>query len=139
MSQVEITYSGSQQCVAINTKNAKRVAIDCPATKGAEFGPDSLVAARLGSCMLISMASFAVRHGLDIAGARADVDVSLGGKPETRISAIDETVRVPKTFTDEEQANLEKAAGAYPIRHGFRPDTDISTHFQFGSSLAEAS
>ena len=138
MSQVEVTYSGNQQCMAINTKNAKRVAIDCPATKGGEFGPDSLVAAGLGSCMLISMASFADRHGLDVAGARADVDVSLGGKPDTRISAIDVTVRVPKTFTDEEQANLEKAAAACPIKHSFRPDTEISTRFEFGTTSVEA-
>lgn len=139
MSQVEITYSGNQQCLAVNTKNAKRVAVDCPATKGVEFGPDSLVAAGLGSCMLISMASFADRHGLDVTDARVDVDMSFGGKPETRISAIQVTVRVPKSFAEEERAGLEKAAAACPIKHSFRSDTEISTRFEFGSAMAEAS
>lgn len=76
---VEVTYDGSQRCSALETKNGKRVAVDCPMTKGEEFGPDGLVAAGLGACMLISMASFAQRHGLDVTGATANVDVSLGG------------------------------------------------------------
>ena len=133
MSLVEVSYSGNQECVAVDTKSAKRVAIDCPMTRGAEYGPDTLVAAGLGSCMLISMASFAERHGLDVSGATADVDVSLGGSPDMRISAIDVTVRVPKEFSHEEQVSLEKAAGTCPIKHSFRADTELSTHFEFGS------
>lgn len=55
-----------------------------------------------------------------------------------RISEIDVTVRVPKIFTKEEQANLEKAASACSIKHSFRPDTKISTRFEFGDSSAAA-
>ena len=132
MSHVEVTYDGNQQYTALNTKNERRVAVDCPMTRGEEFGPDSLVAAGLGACMLIMMTTFAERHGLDIVGTRADVDVSLGGKPEPRISAIDVTIRVPKTFTEGEQASLEKAAESCPIKHSFRPDTEISTRFEYG-------
>ncbi len=138
MSVVEVSYTGNQQCVALDTKNGKRVASDCSMTKGEEFGPESLVAAGLGSCMLISMSSYAERHDLDVAGARVDVDTSLGGRPETRISEINVTVRVPKTFTDDEQSSLEKAANACPIKHSFRPDTKISTRFEFGGSSAAA-
>ena len=139
MSTVEVTYNGNQQCVALDTKNGKRVASDCSMTKGDEFGPESLVAAGLGSCMLISMSSYAERHGLDVSGARIDVDTALGGKPEMRISKIDVTVRVPKSFSDEEQARLERAADACPIKHSFRPDTEISTRFEFGDpSVATA-
>jgi putative redox protein len=134
MSKVEVTYTGNQQCVAIDTKNGKRVASDCSMTKGEEFGPEGLVAAGLGSCMLIAMSSFAERHGLDVAGARVDVNTSLGGKPEIRISTLNVTVRVPRTFTEEEQTGLKKAAEACPIKHSFRPDTEISTHFEFGDS-----
>lgn len=134
MSQVEVTYTGHPQCMALNTKTAKRIAVDCPMTRGEEFGPDSLVAAGLGSCMLISMAGFAERHGLDLAGARADVDLSLGGKPDTRITSIDVTVRVPKKFTEEVRAGLEKAAAACPIKHSFRTETEIVTRFEFGGA-----
>ena len=134
MSTVEVTYSGNQQCLARDGKSGKSVASDCPMTKGEEFGPESLVAAGLGSCMLISMSSFAERHGLDVAGARAEVAATLGGKPEMRIAALDITVRVPKRFTQEEEAALEKAAEACPIKRSFGPETKISTRFAFGDS-----
>jgi putative redox protein len=134
MGTVEVSYTGNQQCMALDTKNGKRVASDCSLTRGKEFGPESLVAAGLGSCMLISMSSFAERHGLNVNGARVDIDASLGGKPDMRISKIDVTVRVPKAFSEEEQALLEKAADACPIKHSFGPDTVISTHFEFGDS-----
>ncbi len=131
MNPVEVTYDGEGQYTAVNTKNGKRVAVDCPMTRGEEFGPDGLLAAGLGACMLISMASFADRHGLDVAGATADVDVSLGGKPQLRISAIDVTVRVPRDFDDADRVRLERAAGTCPIKHSFGSDTEITTHFEF--------
>lgn len=130
---VEVTYDGSQRCSALETKNGKRVAVDCPMTKGEEFGPDGLVAAGLGACMLISMAAFAQRHGLDVTGATANVDVALGGRPETRISAIDVTLRVPRTFDPAERVSLERAADSCPIKHSFRPDTRIQTRFEFAA------
>lgn len=138
MSTVEVTYQGKQQCLARDSKSGKSVAADCPMTKGEEFGPESLVAAGLGSCMLISMASFAERHALDVAGARAEVGATLGGSPEMRITALDVTVRVPKRFTQDEQAALERAAEACPIKRSFGPDTKISTRFAFGDSSSAA-
>lgn len=134
MSQVQVTYTGNDQYEALDTKAGKQVSIDCPMTRGLEFGPDSLIAAGLGACMLISMNSFADRHGLDVTGATADVDVSLGGKPELKISALDVKIRVPHRFEEGQQTALEKAAGACPIKHSFGPDTEISTDFQFGGA-----
>jgi putative redox protein len=133
MHHVQVTYEGNQRCTALDAKNGRHIEVDCPITKGAEFGPDSLVAAGLGSCMLISMAGFAERHGLDVAGTTVDVDVSLGGAPETRISAIEVTLRVPRSFSPEEQVGLEKAANACPIKHSFRPETEIRTQFEFAA------
>ena len=78
------------------------------------------------------MASFAERHSLDVTGAHADVDVSLGGEPSTRITSIDVTVRVPRSFSSAEQTSLQRAAATCPIKHSFRSDTEISTNFQFG-------
>jgi uncharacterized OsmC-like protein len=84
--------------------------------------------------MLISMATFAERRGLDVTGARVDVDVSLAGQPEARISAIDVTIHVPRSFAEAERTSLEKAAAACPIKHSFRPDTEIFTRFEFGGA-----
>ena len=134
MSQVEVTYDGDQHCTALGTKNGKTVALDCPVTKGEEFSPGSLVAAGLAGCMLISMATFAERHGLDLSGTRVDVDMSMTDQPETRIGAINVTVRVPRALPQAECASLQKAAAACPIKHSFRPDTEIVTHFEFAAA-----
>lgn len=134
MSVVEVNYTGNQQCLAIDTKNDRRIMSDCSMTKGDEFGPESLVAAGLGSCMLISMSFFAERHGLDVSGAGVDVDVAIGGKPTMRISTIDITLRVPRSFSESEQASLKAAAEVCPIKHSFGPDTEITTRYEFGPS-----
>ncbi len=134
MSEVEVTYVGNQQCVAVDKKNGKRLVSDCSMTKGEEFGPESLVAAGLGSCMLLSMSFFADRHELDISDARVAADVALGGTPTMRISTIDITARVPGSFSRQEQAGLEAAAESCPIKHSFGPDTKITTRYEFGSS-----
>jgi len=134
MSQVQVTYDGDQHCTALSSKNGKTVALDCPVTKGEEFSPGSLVAAGLAGCMLISMATFAERHGIDLSGTRVDVDMSMIDKPETRIGAINVTVRVPRDLPPTEQASLEKAAAACPIKHSFRPETQISTKFEFAAA-----
>lgn len=138
MAQVEVTYTGNGNYDALCTRNGKRVAVDCPMTKGDEFGPDSLLAAGLGSCMLISMAHFADRHDLDLSGTRADVDLTLGGKPDMRITGLEVTVRVPTAFSEKDRIALEQAAGTCPIKHSFRPDTEIVTHFEFGKGSAQA-
>lgn len=80
--------------------------------------------------MLISMRPFAERHGLDLSGARADVDITVSGQPQARISAVDMTIHVPGDFDAAERAGLEQAAGTCPIKHSFGPDTRIATSFE---------
>ena len=138
MGIVEVSYQGDRHCVALDTRSGKRIGADCSMTKGQEFGPESLVAAGLGSCMLISMASFAERHGLDVAGARIDVEPSFGGKPQMRISGFEITVRIPRGFAEEDEARLKAAADACPIKHSFGPETEITTEFRFADASVAA-
>ncbi len=132
MSQVVVSYDGHERYTALDTKTGHHLPVDCPMTRGQEFGPDGLLAASVGSCMLISMNAFAERHGLDVSGAHADVDVSLGGQPQLRIVAIDVTVRVPAQLDEADRLALARAADTCPIKHSFRSDTEIRTHFEFG-------
>ena len=135
---VQVTYKGNGECMAVDRTSGKCVASDCSVTKGQEFGPESLVAAGLGSCMLISMSSYAERHGLDVSGSHIDVKAAFGGKPETRITGFRITVHIPENFTEQDRTGLEKAAEACPIKHSFRPDTNISTRYEFGEPAIAA-
>jgi uncharacterized OsmC-like protein len=139
MSAMEIAYAGNQKCVATRNRDAKRVVVDCPLTRGEELGPGDMVAAGLGSCMLISMAGYAERHGLDVEGAKVDVDVRFGGRPQSRISSIEVRVHVPKAYGEQDRSLLEKAANACPIKHSFGSDTKISTSFEFDVAEVAAS
>ncbi len=138
MSAVRVSYSGDKTCLARDAKSGKQIVSDCSMTKGKEFGPESLVAAGLGSCMLITMSSYAERHGLDVTGAQTDVAASLGGKPGMRITKFDITVRVPRSFTDDEMGRLTTAANTCPIKNSFGSETEISTHFEFGDKCFAA-
>ncbi len=132
MSLMHIAYTGNQRCVATRAKDDKQVVVDCPMTKGRELGPGEMIAAGLGSCMLISMAGFAERHGLDVDGSNVEVDVRFVGEPQSRISTIDVRVHVPKDFGEQDRARLRKAANACPIKHSFGHETEVSTAFEFG-------
>ena len=64
--------------------------MDCPYTgKGEEFSPTNLVEAALGGCMLIAMGTIAMRHELDLSGARIDVGIAATDKPVMRFSEVD--------------------------------------------------
>lgn len=134
--RVEVTYEGNEGYTALNTRNQRRVAVDCPMTRGEEFGPDGLVAAGIGACMLISMGPYAERDGLDLTGARADVDITVSGQPQARISAVDTTIHVPGDFDAAARAGLEMAASTCPIKHSFGPETRIVTSFEWDHSNA---
>lgn len=138
MSEVQVSYLGDQTCAALDNKSGRQISSDCSVAKGNEFGPESLVAAGLGTCMLIMMSSYAERHDLDVVGAKADVQAALGGKAPMRITKFNVTIRVPNTFTDEEKQRLEKAAEACPIRHSFGPHTEFTTRFEFGDTSVAA-
>lgn len=138
MSVMRVSYTGNQECIATREIDAKRVVVDCPMTRGKELGPDDMVAAGLGSCMLISMAGFAERHGLDVEASTVEVDVRFGGDPQPRIATIDVTVHVPGSFSEQDQTRLRTAANACPIKHSFGADTKISTTFEFGEVQTDA-
>jgi len=62
--KLHVTYDGVQHCIALEGTVGKMVATDVPHScggKGEEFSPIELVGAGLGSCMLLSMGTLALR------------------------------------------------------------------------------
>ena len=96
MGDVSTTYDGTQHCSALKHSRNRSVAMDCPYTgKGEEFSPTNLVEAALSGCMLLSMGAFAMRHDIDLTGARIDVDITSVDRPVMRFESIDVVVTMP--------------------------------------------
>ena len=94
---VHTTYDSVQHCTALKESQAKTVSMDCPYTgKGEEFSPTNLVEAALGGCMLLAMGAIAMRHDVDLSGARIDVSISATDKPVMRFSEVDVEVNAAR-------------------------------------------
>ena len=128
---LQVTYDETQHCTVVRNPLGQTVGMDsCGATggKGEEFSPGNMVGAGLAGCVLFSMGVLALRDGLDISGACADVDVSIG---EKRIGAITLTIRMPRSFSPEERLKLERASGRCPIKSSFHPDIPVNVRFDY--------
>ena len=100
--------------------------MDCPYTgKGEEFSPTNLVEAALGGCVLIAMGTIAMRHELDLSGARIDMGISSTDKPVMRFSEVDIEVNMPAGLSERQRAMLEKAAEGCSIKHSFGSDIPV--------------
>ena len=134
MTDVQITYDSLQHCTALKESTAKTVSMDCPYTgKGEEFSPTNLVEAALGGCMLIAMGTIAMRHELDLSGARIDVGISATDKPVMRFSEVEVEVNMPAGLSERQRAMLEKAADGCPIKHSFGSDIPVRVKFSYPS------
>lgn len=134
MADVQTTYDASQRCIALKESRAKTVSMDCPYTgKGEDFSPTNLVEAALGGCMLIAMGTIAMRHEVDLSGARIDVSISSTDKPVMRFSAVDIEVEMPAGLSDGRRAMLEKAADGCPIKHSFGEDIPVRVEYVYPS------
>ena len=128
---LQVTYDETQHCTVVRNPTGQTVGMDsCRATggKGEEFSPGNLVGAGLAGCMLFSMGVLAMRDGLDISGACADVDVSMSDK---RIGAITLRIGIPRSFSPDERLKLERASGRCPIKSSFHPEIPISVRFDY--------
>lgn len=134
MTDVQTTYDSLQHCTALKESRAKTVSMDCPYTgKGEEFSPTNLVEAALGGCMLIAMGTIAMRHELDLSGARIDVSISATDKPVMRFSEVDIEVNMPAGLSERQRAMLERAADGCPIKHSFGSDIPVRVNFSYPS------
>jgi len=127
MGDIQTTYDAAQHCTSLKLSRGRAVSTDCPYTgKGEEFSPTNLVEAALGSCMLISMGTLAMRNEFDLTDTRIDVSISSTDKPVMRFESIDIVVTMPRSFSAADRTRLERAAEGCPIKHSFAPDISIT-------------
>lgn len=132
MYDVQTTYDSLQRCTALKLSRDRNVVMDCPYTgRGEEFSPTNLVEAALGGCMLIAMGTLAMRHGIDLSGARVEVHIASTNWPTMRFTGIDIAVTMPQNVSARHRLRLERAAERCPIKHSFAPDIPVNVTYEY--------
>ena len=80
MVNLTTTYEGGLRCRAVHGPSGTTLITDAPVDnhgKGESFSPTDLVATALGACMMTIMGIVAERHGIDLAGMKAETTKAL--------------------------------------------------------------
>jgi len=129
-----ITYSGNLHTEAVHVRSGNSLTTDAPTDNGGEgkaFSPTDMVATALGTCVLTIMGQAAVRDGVDMTGAKAEVTKTMSSSPR-RISAIDIEIYMPDhSYSDKEKASLLRAAKHCPVANSLHPDIEERITFHW--------
>jgi len=134
MSTTTVTYQGNLQTAVRHLESGGSFATDVPLEKGGQNtapSPTDLVAAALGSCLLVTMGMLAKRHELSLAGATATVVKTIAETKPSRIAGLRTTIRIPggARFTPEQQARLAKATEHCTVHRSLHPEIDAAVEF----------
>lgn len=97
---------------------------------GSSFSPTDLLAASLGSCMVVTMAIVAQREGIEFAGASFSLEKHMRSDPR-RVDSIPVRIRMPSGLSEEQRTHLERAALACPVYRSLLPEIRKDVEFTY--------
>jgi len=119
-----VEYKGNLRTISTHLKSNEQIITDAPTDnngKGEAFSPTDMVANSVATCMLTVMGIAAEKRGLNIEGAKAEVEKIMEANPR-RIAVVHVKVTMPKnSFEDAHKALLEKAAINCPVLQSIHP------------------
>ena len=127
------TYTGNLHCDLEHEPSGARISTDAPkdnAGRGEAFSPTDLVGAALASCVLTTIAIVAERDGLDMKGARAEVEKEMSLDPR-RIGVLRVRITLPSSIPTEKRGKLEHVARACPVHRSLHPDVAAPLTFEY--------
>lgn len=135
--EMQTIYRGQLSCDATHGPSQNTIQTDAPkdnAGLGRTFSPTDLVGVALGTCMLTTLAIYAERNELDVAGASAEVTKEMIADPQRRIGRLGVTFTMPEHVgaDPETRTKLERAAAQCPVKRSLHPDTAIDIEFRYG-------
>lgn len=122
------TYVGELRCESTHGPSHANLTTDAPVDnhgKGRSFSPTDLVATALATCIITTMAIWAERHGVALAGASYVVTKEMATTSPRRIARLAVTVNVPGPFTAEQRTRLEHVAHACPVHQSLHESVVI--------------
>ena len=97
---------------------------------GSSFSPTDLLAASLGSCMVMTMAIVAQREAIPFAGAAFVLEKHMRSDPR-RVDSLPVRIRMPAGLAPEQRAKLEHAALHCPVRRSLHPEVRTEVEFVY--------
>lgn len=136
MVTISSRYVGNKKCELVHPEGAS-LATDAPRDIGGDasaFSPTDLVAAGLAACILTTMAMFAERHNVSLAGATAVVEKHMTVPPlPRRLARLPVVVTLPASVPTEGdfRTRLERVGHTCPVHASLHPDVDSPIVFHY--------
>jgi uncharacterized OsmC-like protein len=134
MVEIRVAYSGNKKCELHHPEGAV-LRTDAPKDIGGDasaFSPTDLVGAGLASCILTTIAMYAERNGLSVAGATARVEKHMSTPPAPRrIARLPVRVTLPASIPAEWREKLEKVGHACPVHASLHPEVDAPILYEY--------
>ncbi|SOD78398.1 OsmC family protein [Spirosoma fluviale] len=136
MPTIHIDYLGGLRTDCTHLQSGTHINTDAPTDnqgRGEAFSPTDLVANALGTCIITTMAIFARRDGIELAGSKLDVTKIMTTQPPRRIARIeiDLVLNTENMPDDETRTRLEKIAHTCPVAISLHPDIEQAVSIQW--------
>jgi uncharacterized OsmC-like protein len=134
MVSITTTYEGGLRCRAVHGPSGTAIFTDAPVDnhgKGASFSPTDLVGTALGACMMTILGIVAERHGLDLAGMRAETVKQMTADPPRRIAGLRTRLTIPLPPDHPQRQLLENAALTCPVHKSLSAEMEKPVDFQW--------
>lgn len=131
-----VNYQGNLRTTMLHLQSNSEIITDAPVDnqgKGEAFSPTDLVASALASCMITIMGIKANDLGLDLSGTRATIKKHMSASPR-RISEIEVTIFMNKSFGESANRKLERAGLTCPVSQSLHSETKQSIRFEYPKS-----
>lgn len=132
MVKIDVRYDGYKKCSLVHQEGA-RLQTDAPKDIGGDasaFSPTDLVASGLASCILTTMAMWAERHDLDLAGMSAHVEKEMQASPR-RIGRLPVTVTLPRSVPAGLRPALERVGHLCPVKASLHPEIESPIEYRY--------
>ncbi len=129
-----IKYEGDLRCTVTHEPSGKSFQTDAPLDnngKGEAASPTDLCAAALGSCMATIMGMQMEKLGLDLKGARIEVQKEMSKYRPRRIIKLSTDIWLPAKLDEKQKRQLELAAKGCPVHHSLSSEIDKPVVFHW--------
>ncbi len=134
MVTIQVAYAGNKKC-DLKHPEGPTLRTDAPKDIGGDasaFSPTDLIAAGLASCILTTIAMFAERNGLSVAGATATGEKHMTTPPAPRrLGRLPVVIYLPASVPSEWRERLERAGNACPVHASLHPEVEAPITYHY--------